>query len=144
MTNAAIASLFEKLTDENLEEQFEQSPKRFATFNELQNSILNDLSRLLNTRVSNVWKNSADKITAPYSYGINITAPTSAENIFEIQALESKIDAVIRQFEPRLIDAKSHVIGIGNDPSSVLVNIDAMTILENRKTPLSFPIAVDT
>jgi type VI secretion system lysozyme-like protein len=143
MTNAAMASLFEKLIDENLDEPFEKNPKRFLTFNELQNSILNDLSRLLNTKVSNIWKNSAAKVTIPYSYGINITAPTSAESIFEIQALESRIDAVIRQFEPRLIDAKSHFVGIGKDPSSIFVNIDAMILRENRRTPLSFPVVVD-
>jgi type VI secretion system lysozyme-like protein len=141
MTNAAITSLFEKLIDENPEELFEKKPKRFSTFNELQESIFRDLSRLLNTRVSIFWKEN--KITVPYSYGVNVTAPMSAENVFEIQELETRIDNVIRQFEPRLINAKSQVLNVGNDPSSVFINIEATVILEDRKTPLSFPIVID-
>ncbi|MDR2107360.1 MAG: type VI secretion system baseplate subunit TssE [Holosporaceae bacterium] len=144
MTNAAIVPLFERLTDENPEVPFEKTPKRFSTFEELQNSILNDLTCLLNTRVSNSWAdNVKEKITAPYAYGVNVTAPTSASNVFEIQRLEAKIDAVIKQFEPRLINAKSRVAGTGKNPCSVFVNIEATVLLDNRKTPLSFPIVMD-
>jgi predicted component of type VI protein secretion system len=141
MTNIAIASLFEKLIDENTEEPFEQKPKRFYTFNEFQESILKDLTCLLNAKVSISWK--SNPITTPYSYGVNVTAPTSAENVFEIQDLQFRIDDVIRRFESRLINAKSTVIGVGSDPSGVFVNIDATIALENRKTPLSFPVVID-
>jgi type VI secretion system lysozyme-like protein len=139
--NVAITSLFDKLVDDNLEESFEKNSKRNLTFNELQNSISNDLTCLLNTRVATYWKSQANK--TPYSYGVNVTAPTSVESVFEIQELESRIDDAIRQFEPRLINAKSQVMNIGNDPSSVFINIDAMINVENRKTPLSFPIVID-
>ncbi|MDR2157828.1 MAG: type VI secretion system baseplate subunit TssE [Holosporaceae bacterium] len=141
MTQAAIIPLFEKLIDENSEEPFEKNPKRFHTLKESQNSILQDLSRLLNTRVASFIKDYPDKI--PYSYGINVTAPTSAESVFEIQELESRINGVIKQFEPRLINANAKVTGVGNDSSVVFVNIDATAIIENRKIPLSFPIVVD-
>ncbi|MDR2723652.1 MAG: type VI secretion system baseplate subunit TssE [Holosporaceae bacterium] len=141
MINTAAISLFEKLIDENSEELFENKNQRLLTFNQVQNSILKDLSYLLNTRVSLFWKDYGNKI--PYSYGVNVTAPSSAENVFEIQELESKIDNVIKQFEPRLINAKSQLINSGNDPSSICVNIEASVILENREIPLSFPLVID-
>ncbi|MDR2646288.1 MAG: type VI secretion system baseplate subunit TssE [Holosporaceae bacterium] len=142
MVNAAATTLFEKLIDENPEESYEKKFNGFSTVNHMQDSILKDLSYLLNTRVSSLWKRIGNKV--PYSYGVNITAPSSAENVFEIQELESKINDAIEQFEPRLINAKSQVINFGNDSSCIFVNIEAQVIFENRKVPLSFPIILDT
>ncbi|MDR0753336.1 MAG: type VI secretion system baseplate subunit TssE [Holosporaceae bacterium] len=142
MTNTAATTLFEKLIDENPEESYEKKIMEFSTVNHMHDSILKDLSYLLNTRVSSFWKRIGNKI--PYSYGVNITAPSSAENVFEIQELESNINDAIGQFEPRLINAKSQVINFGNDPSCIFVNIEAQVIFENRKIPLSFPIILDT
>jgi type VI secretion system protein ImpF len=139
MANVAITSLFDKLIDENPEESFEKNPKRFFTIGELQDSILKDLTYLLNTRVSPFWKQNR----LPFSYGVNITAPMSVENVFEIQELESRIDEVIGQFEPRLINAKSTVVNMGNDPSAIFVTIDAMIHSENHRTPLSFPLVIE-
>jgi type VI secretion system lysozyme-like protein len=143
MKNAATVSLFERLIDEDPDESFEKHPKKFLNFRELQESLARDLSRLLNTRVSQFWKDNFGKTTVPYSYGVNITAPASAENVFEIHGLESNIDDAIRRFEPRLINAKSHVIGTYRDPSRVFIDIEATINIENRKTQLSFPIAID-
>jgi type VI secretion system protein ImpF len=144
MEVAASVPLFERLIDDNPEESFEKHSKRFLTFLELQESVLRDLSYLLNTRVSPFWKNYADNTATPYSYGVNVTAPTSAENVFEIQALESRVDEVVRLFEPRLVNAKSSVVGPGSDPSNVFVNVEATMDMEHRKMPLSFPVVIDT
>ncbi|MDR1333611.1 MAG: type VI secretion system baseplate subunit TssE [Holosporaceae bacterium] len=144
MENVATVPLFERLIDDNPEEPFEKHPKRFLTFRELQESILRDLSCLLNTRASLFWKDCAGNAAIPYSYGVNVTAPTSAENVFEIQTLESRIDGVVRLFESRLTNAKSNVMGSGRDPSNVFVNIEATMNIEHRKMPLSFPIVIDT
>ncbi|MDR0555806.1 MAG: type VI secretion system baseplate subunit TssE [Holosporaceae bacterium] len=135
--NTAPIPLFEKLFDENTDEQFEKTPKRFSSFRDLQKSILQDLSYLLNTRAPPLWQES------PLSYGVTVTAPTSAENVFEIQELESRIDYVIKKFESRLTNAKSHITGIGSDPSRIFVSIDAAVTLENRKMPLSFPLVIE-
>jgi type VI secretion system protein ImpF len=143
MENVATVPLFERLIDDNPDEQFEKYPKRFSNFQELQDSIARDLSFLLNTRVSLFWKNCCEKTTIPYCYGVNVTAPTSAENVFEIRELESRVNDVVRQFEPRLGNVKSQVVGVGTDPGCVFVSIDATVNIENRKTPLSFPVAID-
>ncbi|MDR1561393.1 MAG: type VI secretion system baseplate subunit TssE [Holosporaceae bacterium] len=138
-----IIPLFETLIDSDTETQFEKVSKRISTLAELQNSIEKDLSRLLNTRVSNVWKACGSESRTPFSYGVNITAPTSAENVFEIQDLEARIDDVIKSFEPRLTNAKSRVVGFGKDPSTLFVNIEAVLSVENRRVQLSFPVVID-
>ncbi|MDR0968829.1 MAG: type VI secretion system baseplate subunit TssE [Holosporaceae bacterium] len=141
MSDVAITSLFEKLIDENADESFEKTPKRFATFAEFQDSIAQDLTRLLNSKVATAWRKNP--ITTPYAYGAIVTAPAAAEDVFEIQELQSRIDDAIRKFEPRLINAKSTFVGVGNDSSVAFVTIDATVNLENRKAPLSFPITID-
>lgn len=145
MPNLVVTPLFEKLVDEDIEIAFEKQPKRFSSLAELQSSIIEDLSRLLNTRIAIFWKNCADKsLSTPFSYGINITSDISTENVFAMQELETRLEKVIAQFEPRLINAKAHIQGTGNDPSFLLINIDAMVILENRRIPLSFPVVFNT
>ncbi|MDR1375785.1 MAG: type VI secretion system baseplate subunit TssE [Holosporaceae bacterium] len=137
-----IIPLFEKLTDKDPETLFEKNSRRLLTLDELQNSIREDLMRLLNTRIAILWKNRKD--LSPFSYGINITAPTSAENVFETQELENNIDKIIKQFEPRLGNVKSKVVGVGNDPRSLFVSIDATVEFENQKAQLSFPVVIDS
>ena len=144
MEHASSASLFDRLTDENPDTLYEESPKRFIGISDLQESILNDLSKLLNTKVALLWQNYICNTPVPFSYGVNATCIISAENIFEIQLLESRINNVIEQFEPRLSNVSSHVVSTGIDPGTVFINIDADLIYNNRRTPLSFPVVLNT
>ncbi|MDR1551202.1 MAG: type VI secretion system baseplate subunit TssE [Holosporaceae bacterium] len=137
--NAAIAPLFEKLRDDCPERLFEKDPKRFLTFQELQESIARDLSDLLCTRVAPEW----ERTPTPLSYGANIIAPASVENVSEVHELESRIDNAIARFESRLINAKSRVIDVGSDPSKVFIIIEARVNVWRHRTPISFPLVID-
>ncbi|MDR3151551.1 MAG: type VI secretion system baseplate subunit TssE [Holosporaceae bacterium] len=147
MTEAtAITPLFERLVDEDTEIPFEKTPKRFSSKAEFQESIMKDLSRLLNTRVSTFWKDYGDKSSAtlPFAYGVNVTdCSISAESVFELQELQKRIDNVIALFEPRILNAKSTVTNISNDHTSLCITINASIMLENQRTFLSFPIIVE-
>lgn len=135
--------LFEKLTDGNIDVPFEENPKKIPSLAEFQEYIIADLTRLLNTRLSIFWREFAEKnYTVPYSYGINITPDISSENTEDMQNLESRIKKVIEQFEPRLNNISVHILSPGNDPSFLFVNIDALVLFEDRKTPLSFPVVL--
>jgi type VI secretion system lysozyme-like protein len=141
-----ITPLFERLQDDDTEIPFEKEPKRFSSLEELYKSIAEDLSRLLNTRIPAIWRDYAEKNdnVTPFSYGINLTGAISAADPSDVRSIESRIQTVIEQFEPRLTSIKASVIGIGKDPSSLFVMVDAVAIAENRRVPLSFPIAVDS
>jgi type VI secretion system lysozyme-like protein len=138
-----VRPLFEKLLDEELEIQFEKNPKNSSSLSELQDSIINDMSLLLNTRVPIFFKNLANRC-APLSYGINLTDAIYAENVFEIKKMESKIKKITEQFEPRLTDVKVSVQKTGVDPSFLFINIDGIVVFENRRTQLSFPLVIKT
>jgi type VI secretion system lysozyme-like protein len=136
--------LFEKLIDEDVDIPFEKSPKKFFSFKELQHSIREDLSRLLNSRVSPCWRSYCnDNIVTPFSYGINLTGSTFVESVFEVQELETNINNVVKQFEPRLMDAKSRFVNGSADPATAFVMIDASMLVEGRVVQLSFPVTLD-
>ena len=143
MKNVGILPIFDRLVDENLEEPFEKIAKKYVSENELKESIMNDLSLLLNTRVSPFWREYEDKISMPYIYGADITAPNSVETVFEIQALESKVKRVIDLFEPRLSNTQVHFTSLGANPGSACVQINADVLINQQRVPLTFPIVVD-
>lgn len=135
--------LFEKLIDEDIEVPFEKNPKRTSSLAEFQEYIIDDLTKLLNTRVSVYWREFAEKnYVSPFAYGINITPDISTENVESLTELETRIRTVIEQFEPRLTNIEVHAQVSTNDPSYLFVNIDAIVLFEDRKAPLSFPVVI--
>jgi type VI secretion system lysozyme-like protein len=139
-------TLFRKLIDEDTSITFEKNPKSLCSNDELRESIIEDLSMLLNTRVASFWMEYVDKnkqCAVPFSYGATITEAVFSENAFDMREVEQRIDDAIRRFEPRLMDPKSTIINYSKDFSTVFVNIDAVLVAENRKMQLSFPIVLE-
>lgn len=143
MKNIANAALFDKLADLDMEVPFEKNPKNSYSLIELQNSIIEDLTRLLNTRINMIFCNCAQHLANPFLYGIDLSSAFCTDNIFDMQEIESRINKVIKQFEPRLIDPQSHVSSISNGSGIIFLTIDAIVILEHRHIQLSFPIVLD-
>ena len=131
------APLFCRLIDDSPDDYFEKQVKSCISRDELIEAIVDDLTRLLNTRIAELWKERS----APFSYGINATCPTSVDNEFEIQELESRINTVIKNFETRLKNINSHVINRDNFGNLNLI-IDAELTSEEFRTPLSFPVVI--
>lgn len=142
MDYAAVAPVFDRLMDEDIDTPFDSQPKQFLSFEELQMSIMRDLSDLLNTRAALSWQTCVEKIAAPYAYGVNIKIPASPEEVSDLQELEMNIDRAIRDFEPRLIDAHSHVVAVGDPAGKLSITIDAIVAYKNHHSPLSFPIVI--
>ena len=144
MKKISVLPLFDRLVDENIDESFETVAKRFIELDELQESIEQDLTRLLNTKISPFWVDYSKTMKIPFSYGINSTAPSCAETVFEIKDLESRIRQVISEFEPRLTNVQVHIVSIGVDPGKAYLQIDACVADNNKRIPLSFPIVMET
>ena len=143
MNKVAVLPLFDKLIDLNPEEKEEKSFDKNISLEDLQASIHQDLTFLLNTRFAPLWSEYSTSYVFPYAYGANLTAPAMAETVFEIQDLERKISAAIQQFEPRLKNTKVYIVNTGVDPSKVFVNIDADIFVDGKRTPLTFPVLMD-
>lgn len=141
--HAGTLPIFDRLVDEDIEHLSEPVIKRYVSENELKESLQRDLTLLLNTRVSPFWKESTEKNSMPFSYGANVTAPRFAETVFEIQALEQEVIKALNQFEPRLQNIQVKAVTTESIAGKALIYIDAYLCIENRRTPMSFPIAVD-
>ncbi len=144
MKKVSVLPLFDRLVDEDVDASFEVEARRFISFDELKESIIKDLTLLLNTKISPFWVEYSKTMKIPFSYGINSTAPSSAENVFEIQDLESRISRVIADFEPRLKNVQVQILTMGVTPGKADVQIDANVAAGNLRVPLSFSIVMET
>lgn len=144
MKKVSVLPLFDRLIDENPDASFEVSARRFISFDELKESITKDLTLLLNTKISPFWVDYSKTMKIPFSYGINSTAPSSAETVFEIQDLENRIKQVISTFEPRLKNVQVQILTMGVTPGKADVQIDADVVADNLRVPLSFSIVMET
>lgn len=143
MKKVSVLPLFDRLIDENPDASFEVSARRFISFDELKESITKDLTLLLNTKISPFWVDYSKTMKIPFSYGINSTAPSSAETVFEIQDLENRIKQVISTFEPRLKNVQVQILTMGVTPEKADVQIDADVAAGSLRVPLSFSIVME-
>ncbi len=144
MKKVSVLPLFDRLVDENPDASSEVEARRFISFDELKESITKDLTLLLNTKISPFWVEYSKTMKIPFSYGINSTAPSSAETVFEIQDLENRIKQVISNFEPRLKNVQVQILTMGVTPGKADVQIDADVAAGNLRVPLSFSIVMET
>lgn len=144
MKKVSVLPLFDRLVDENSNKSFEKEVKRYITLEELQESITKDLTFLLNTKTSPFWVKYSKTMKIPFSYGVNSTAPSAAETVFEIRDLENRVSRAIAEYEPRLTNVQVSVTSFGVNPGKAFLQIDANVADGNKRVPLSFPIVMET
>ena len=144
MKKVSVLPLFDRLVDEDVDASSEIEARRFISLDELKESITKDLTFLLNTKISPFWVEYSKTMKIPFSYGINSTAPSSAETVFEIQDLEERIRQTIADFEPRLKNVQIQILTMGVTPGNADVLIDADVVAGNLRVPLSFSIVMET
>ena len=143
MKKVSVLPLFDRLVDEDADASTEVEARRFISFDELKESITKDLTLLLNTKISPFWVEYSKTMKIPFSYGINSTAPSSSETVFEIQELENRIRRVISNFEPRLKNIHIQILTMGVTPGKSDVQIDADVAAGNFRVPLTFSIVME-
>ncbi len=98
-------SLLDRLTDDAPDQSVESREKRVLSFRQLRQSVLRDLSWLLNTSSLDTMVDLSD---APYAarsvinYGSPALSGTNLTNV-DVPRIESKIKQAIIDFEPRII-----------------------------------------
>lgn len=145
MLKISRSPLFEKLIDENPQESFEETPQNLQSLEELQESIKEDLSRLLNTRLPFFWRDLENQKNSPipFMYGVNLTSAIFTEDTVEIREVEARIERALRAFESRLIDPRVKLQKLDNAPESLFAHIDAVVEIADRRIPMSFPITIN-
>ena len=108
-TNAAAAGLFDRLVDNDPNNQTERRPLRTMNAQELRDSVSRDLGRLLNTRCP--ITNTARKNRGPsvIDYGVPDFSGFTLKNPDHQDQLAIYIRETIQTYEPRLRDVQVHI-----------------------------------
>lgn len=110
-------SLLDRLTDDEPDKSVESREKRVLSFRQLRQSVLRDLSWLLNT---SALESMVDLTDAPYvarsviNYGTPALSGTHLINA-DVPKIEKKIKQAIIDFEPRIIPGSIKLELITND-----------------------------
>jgi len=122
-------SLLDRLTDDEPAEQREAIRQRFATARSLRESVVRDLSWLLNSvRLSSVQDLGAYPLAArsALNYGLPDLAGRTLTSI-DVPALEADLKQAIINYEPRLVAETVHVAML-EAPTEVGINSMQFTI----------------
>lgn len=139
--NHTVASLFDRLIDESPDEQMEARPFRGYSSRALRESVRQEVSRLLNTRSGRFRPDTNGGMRTVLDYGVpDYTAfyPLNQENQ---QRLKQTLVQTLTVFEPRLRRVTVSMMKV-KDQNALLLQIDAILIIESVSEQVSFPIII--
>lgn len=119
-------ALLDRLTDDESEKKQESRDKRVLTMQKLRESVLRDLSWLLNTTNLEAVENldaAPEVVHSVLNYGLQDIAGTVASST-DVGELQRKLRQVILDFEPRILRDTVNVRVLVSDEQ---MNTNAMT-----------------
>ncbi len=145
----ALAPLFDRLTDLEPNKDREVTPYYKLNFEELKESILSELTLILNTRPTS--KRQAEKPTddqladyaLPIYFGLGDFSWFEAGSDFYIHQIARRIEETIRYYEPRLQNPRVRVSEIDKSILGVQVGISGDIVIDDVRERLNFPLAIE-
>lgn len=137
------APLFTRLFDHEPRQREEVQPRRVLLRERLIESILSELSRLLNTRCSTTMAGLEGQERTVANYGLPDFTTLNPTSEGDRQRLARLIVDAIRAFEPRL---QNPVADVRTDPANgrvLRVRVDGMLVIEHLAEPVSFPLVIE-
>ena len=134
----ARASLVDRLVDENPKLSRERRPLRTLNRKRLRESVRRDLTWLLNTRTSLPGARYDKTDLTVIDYGMPDFGAYYTDNEEDHQRLVQRLLRAISVFEPRLQNVKVAVELMRINEKALRVVLDAMLVIDNVKTPVSF------
>lgn len=136
----AGAPLFERLADAGMSAP---QDSRILNRSAIRESIIRDLSRLLNTRGPLFGPVPLGAANTVLNYGIPDFSALSAASEADAASLSTTIAERISRFEPRLRDVRVSLIKNPEAHNSLIGLIYANLILGGVREPVSFPLLFD-
>jgi type VI secretion system lysozyme-like protein len=134
-------ALFERLT---AAEDTSVALPGYHTIETLKQSIVGEMTHLLNERTGPVWQEEGSFAT-PYAYGIRdifFSRPYDTE--FWEGTAAPYLQNLITRYEPRLRNVRVHVDENMSTEGNLTVQISGEIVLQNVYHPVFFPIAIRT
>jgi type VI secretion system lysozyme-like protein len=139
----ARAPLFSRLFDQEPRQREEAQPRRVLTRERLIESILGELSRVLNTRCSMTMAGLEGEERTVMNYGLPDFTTLNPTSEGDRQRLARLIVEAVRAFEPRL---RNPLVDVKADPVNgrvLRVRVDGMLEMEHLSEPVSFPLVIE-
>ena len=144
----APVPLFDRLIDDHPEFKEELVSKKILTREELRDSILLELKRILNTRCTlkaDVYKDIGPTLATfgiPELFGLFDTSQFDATSSLDRSKMQKVIERAIAAFEPRLRDIRVTVDAFHNTTQSLSLVVRAHMVVGDVLEPVSFPLEV--
>ena len=137
----ARALLFDMLIDEEPNQLVESKPFRYFTLKELQNSVVSEVTDLLNTRRSFLkFDNAMWSSTLAYGMGDHSGASINSEK--DKVSIAEDIKQTVKRFESRLTGVTVEVLELNSSSERLVVIISGSLNTGKISKQFSFQVAI--
>ena len=139
----ARSGLFDRLIDWQPESSIEKKPLRSANKRELYESVLKELTRLLNTRRPYTEEDGQNWDRSVIDYGVPDFSAFSPSDINDQEKLASNIKETLEIYETRLRDIRIHIEEHPKKIRALKIRIEGILTFESIREPVSFPLIIE-
>lgn len=136
-----VASLLDRLTDENPSSGKEAVPMRLHDVVQLRASVARDLEALLNTRreyLGQIPEHFAEVERSLLTYGLPDFTSFSLKSQRDRNNVLQSVEDAIAKFEPRLQNVEVHLVPEDEHGRNIHFRVDAMLKMEPAPEPVTF------
>lgn len=141
--------LFNLLVDEDPEEIFEDVSKSHFSFNEVIDSVINEISKILNTRLTAKFDDYEELKDDPLNYGIPSLFGLTDSNTFDATSpnqwmkISRLCERAIRTFESRMTEIEVTIEGFEKSRQTLNIVVKGKVFLNKIREEVRFPLALE-
>ncbi|MBY0282067.1 MAG: type VI secretion system baseplate subunit TssE [Alphaproteobacteria bacterium] len=141
--------LFNLLIDEEPDEAWEDVSKNHLSFNEVIDSIICEISKILNTRLTERFDDYEELKDDPLNYGIPSLYGLTDSNTFDASSpnqwlkISKLCERAITVFEPRMTDVKVTIEGFALSKQSLNIIVRGNVHFNKIREEVRFPLAIE-
>ncbi|MBY0461629.1 MAG: type VI secretion system baseplate subunit TssE [Alphaproteobacteria bacterium] len=141
--------LFNLLIDEDPDEAWEDVSKNHLSFNEVIDSIISEISKILNTRLTAKFDDYEELKDDPLNYGIPSLYGLTDSNTFDATSpnqwikISKLCERAIATFEPRMTDVKVTIEGFALSKQSLNIIVRGNVYFNKIREEVRFPLAIE-
>ena len=136
-----IASILDRLLDDDPESQEEPIPDRLQNAKELKGSVARDLEALLNTRqelLDEMPQDFSEVERSLPTYGLPDSTSYNLQSQRDRQKVHRAVETAIAKFEPRLTDVRVSLEPMKEHDRTLRFRVGALLKMDPAPTPVTF------
>jgi type VI secretion system lysozyme-like protein len=141
--------LFNLLIDDDPDEAFEDVSKNHLSFNEVIDSIISEISKVLNTRLTAKFEDYEELKDDPLNYGIPSLYGLTDSNTFDATSpnqwvkISKLCERAISAFEPRITEVEVTIDGFTPSKQALNILIRGNVYFNKIREEVRFPLAIE-